>query len=124
MKPTALLAGLIAGAVMSSASVASAQVPHDQGYSYVYKIAITPDGKLAFNVPGNLQGTGCSTPYYVFTSTTLSDDKVKAWFELALASYVSRTGVWVWTNGCTGGPQNPSAGYPILDHLQLNLPDQ
>ena len=88
------------------------------------KVVINPEGTLGFNVMkgpnGNFTGTGCSTPYYAVTSTPLSDDKVKAWFELALASYLSRTGVYVWTNGCTGGPQSPTAGYPILDHLQIN----
>jgi len=57
----------------------------------------------------NLNSTGCSTPYYAITSLSLNNDTVKAWLQLALASYLSRTSVWLWTNGCTGGGSTSNA---------------
>jgi hypothetical protein len=120
MKPTMLIAGLIIGATLITARVALAQAAHDEGYDYVYKINVSPGGALQINViksgAWNFNGTGCSTPYYAITSATINSDTVRAWFQLALASYLSRTSVWVWTEGCTGGASN---GYPILTGLQI-----
>jgi hypothetical protein len=120
MKSAMLLAGLIIGATTTTVQTAFAQAPHDEGYDYVYKIQISAGGALQINVIKNgglnLNGTGCDTPYYAITASTISSDTVKAWLQLALASYLSRTSVWVWTNGCTGGG---TSGYPILTKLQI-----
>jgi hypothetical protein len=120
MKPAIVLACLITGATLTMMQFARAQAPHAEYYDYVYKIQIDDSGKLKINVWKNgLNGTGCSTPYYAWTDLTVNDEKVKAWYQMALASYLSRTKVWVATSGCTGGPQHPSDGYPILQYLQI-----
>jgi hypothetical protein len=95
--------------------------PYGQYYDYVYKIQVTADNKLAINVikDSNVNFSAnhsCATPYYAISSTTLADDKVKAWFQLSSSSLLSHTGVYVETQGCTSGATN---GYPILTKLQL-----
>ena len=123
MKSAMLLACLIIGATLTTMQFAWAQAPHGEYYDYVYKIQIDESGKLGINVwkngSPNLNGTGCSTPYYAWTSLTVNDERVKAWYQMAIASYLSRTKVWVETSGCTGGPEHPSDGYPILQKLQV-----
>jgi hypothetical protein len=42
----------------------------------------------------------------------MSDDRTKAWMQLATTSLLSHTRVYIWTNGCDGG-------LPIMYMLQL-----
>ena len=89
---------------------------YGQYYDYVYKVSIggSGDNYLYINVPGNFSTShGCSKPFYARSLYPLSDERTKAWLQQATASLLSRTPVYVETNGCT------DYGYPIIDQLVL-----
>ena len=90
-------------------------VAHGQYYDYVYKVQI--DGNRNFlyiSVPGGFSSShGCSQPSFVRSAYPVSDDRTKAWMQLATTSLLSHTRVYIQTNGCDAG------GLPIMYMLQL-----
>jgi hypothetical protein len=123
MKFAILFSGLIFAAISTTGKVAWAQASTTNAelYDYVYKLQVDENGRLKFNVWRSSSGynfvnTGCNDPAtFVVTDSTLTDDKVKAWLQLALTSYISHTAIWVWTKAhvCT------TDGFPILDSLMI-----
>jgi hypothetical protein len=77
-------------------------------------VNVGDDGYLYINVLGNLSTShGCSKPWYARSKEPLSDDRTKAFLQMAMASFLSQAGVHVWTSSCT------AYGYPVLIQLQL-----
>ena len=94
-------------------TVTAAYAAHGQEYIYVKKVNVT-DNYLHITVPGNLDSAhGCSKPYYARSQFPLSDERTKAWMQIALTSFVAKKQVYITTSGCT------SYGYPIMTGLQL-----
>jgi hypothetical protein len=86
----------------------------EREYAYVSKVNVGSDNHLYINVTGNFSTIhGCTRPWYVQSQWPLSDERTKAWMQIALSSFLSKKKVYVWTAGCT------SYGYPILTKLQL-----
>ena len=89
-------------------------VMYGQYYDYVYKISVRTDNYLWINVIGNFSTShGCSQPWYVRSLYDLTDARTKAWQQVAMASLLSHTKVYIETDGCT------VAGYPIMIALQI-----
>jgi len=96
-------------------------VSFGQYYDYVYKINVGTDNYLYINVMLNAgvnfsSSHGCSTPYYARSLEPVTNDRTKAWLQMATASLLSHTKVYVYTNGCT---TNATTGYPIMIQFQL-----
>lgn len=89
-------------------------VEYGQYYDYVYKVQVGNDNYLYINVLGNFTNNhGCSQPFFARSTYLLSDNRTKAWMQLATASLLSHTRVYIQTNGCT------PYGHPIMNLLQL-----
>ena len=109
---------VLVGAVAGSAFAAA---PFGQYYEYVYKVQAGNDNYLYINVikeenhESNFSPShGCPLPFFARSAYLLSDIRTRAWMQLATASLLSHTRVYVHTNGtCTPG------GYLIMDLLQL-----
>jgi len=101
---------------MTSGSAAWAQ--HGQYYDYVYKVSVNDSNQLAINVksgssfnPANPDH--CPNGAYAESKYPLSDDRTRAWLQVAMASLLSHKKVYMTTAGC-----RPD-GYLALTGLQL-----
>ncbi len=91
-------------------------VVRGESYAYVSKVQIGTDNYLYIDVLGNFKSThGCSQPWYARSLYPLSDTRTKAWLQLATASLLSNTPVYIQSNGCT------TYGHLIMEALQLDL---
>lgn len=105
---------LICHLSVSTAALAQAVV---RDYRYVTKVNVGQDNHLYITVAGNFSPDhGCTNHSYVRSSYPLSDDRTKAWLQMATASFLSQSKVHVWTRGCNGGA---NVDYPIMIGLQM-----
>jgi hypothetical protein len=88
---------------------------HDQDHNYVTKVTVD-DNYLYIDVVGEFSNYGCTSPYFARSKYPISDERTRAWLQIATTSFVSEKKVHVWTSGCVGGA---TAGYPILTELQM-----
>jgi hypothetical protein len=122
MKSTAPIALGLAAACLLIASPAWTQQPYGQYYDYIAKVQVTNDNYLSINVAlGNgynlSPSHGCHNLAFARSMYTISDDRTKAWLQLALASQLSRKKIFVQTQGCA--PNAPDYDYPLLTGLQI-----
>jgi len=83
-------------------------------YPYVSKVHIKGDSYLYINVNGNFGDHGCGrTSFYVRSKDTLATDQTKAWMQMAMASFLSQSLIFVQTDGCSVD------GVPIMINMQL-----
>jgi hypothetical protein len=94
-------------------------------YDYVSKVVIKDDNRVWINVAGNFdQRHGCDNTAFGVSSTSLASDSGKAFLQLALASLLSRTKVYVEVSGCSEATHGPSwSGSPVVHYLQLYRED-
>ena len=86
---------------------------YESEHAYINKIHVGPDGYLYLHVPGEFPiEHGCSGGA-VRSQNRVSDDRTKAWMQMAFTSFVAKKHVFVWTEGCT------VSGYPVMTQLQL-----
>lgn len=98
-------------------SVGSAQQTVFGEYDYITKVNVGEDNYLYLTVRGNFAGDhNCANLAFVRSQYLLSDDRTKAWLQIATASFLSRAKVHIWTRGCIG-PGNSS--YPIMVKMQM-----
>ena len=114
-------------------ATASAAVPgHGQIYAYITRVEPDRDQRLTISVkhPNGTEGLdwrhGCNNPspniqdnFFAHSQFPLTNERTKAFLQIALTSFVEKKQVWVQTSGCTlGGNQ----GDPVLDTLQIRQP--
>jgi len=120
MKVSTIIATLVLSGMVIVSPHVFAQQPVQRDYPYVFQIAIKSDNRLWINVKGNYQNVHGCTPWFAASDVTLSDDRARAWLQIALASYLSKTRVYVTTLGCIsapdGGPQ-----YPKIIDLEIEM---
>ena len=92
-------------------------------YDYVTKVNVGEDNHLYISVKGNFKPSHpCNNRAFVKSKFPLSDDRTKAWLQIATASFLSRSKVHIWTRECAGnlviaGPVG--SGYPIMVKMQM-----
>ena|SRR6266513_4194 len=88
--------------------------PWDQDYDYVVKVNAGNDGYLYISVKGNFSDQHhCSNPAFGRSSNPLTNEATKAEMNIAMASFVTRKKVHVWTDGCI------PYGYPIITKIEV-----
>jgi hypothetical protein len=110
------IAGLAAAVLVATVGVGAADA-YGQRYPYIEKVNIGNDQYLWINVTGNFATNhGCAQRWYARSKYQLSDERTQVLLRMASASFLSRSAVYVWTEGCT------STGYPVMIQLQLEPP--
>ena len=93
-------------------------------YDYVKKVNVGEDNHLYIAVRGNFTlEHKCSNRAYVKSQFSLSDDRTKAWLQMAMASFLSRSKVHIWTRDCTGNlviAGLGKSGYPVMVKMQVS----
>jgi len=112
---------VVLGGVLATAHQAAAQPA--QTYAYVDRVIVKEDNRVWIGVKGNLLQAVHGCPHFEFAVSPypLSDDRARGWLQVALASYLSRTKVYIETRGCSLAADNLTAepGYPWLVSLQV-----
>lgn len=89
-------------------------VEFGQYYEYVSAVEVGNDNHLYIAVLGNFTNDhGCAQPWFAQSAFPLSDDRTKAWMQLATVSLLSHTKVYIQSIDCT------AYGHLIMDKLQL-----
>ncbi len=107
MKKAYALALVTVAMLASVRRTSTGTAPVGEYYVYVWKVFVGEDNYLYLNVYRNFTDShvqksgGCSNPWYARSRYPLSDDRTKAWMRIARASLVTRTAVFVTTEGCT-----------------------
>jgi hypothetical protein len=87
------------------------------GYLYVSKVEVKPDNNLWIDVSGNFTNSNhesCVTDFaFAASDVPLGNDRARAWLQIALASLLTRSPVYVVTAGCMPD------GHPIFRDLQV-----
>jgi hypothetical protein len=116
MKRIAIAIAVALVVLVATAGVLSSA---EADYTQVTKIQVGDDNYLWVNVAGNFNTTihGCTNGAWARSSYQLNDERTKALESLAIASFLGRRPVYVWTSGCTGPGTN---GYAIITKLSLH----
>lgn len=108
-----VVSAILSGMVVSVPAVAQ----YGQEYEFVDKVQVHRDGYLYIRAGGNLAPAhGCTEPWYGRSLLPLTSEMTKAQMQVALASFLSRSRIYIETIGCTGGGRN---GNPIVTKLQV-----
>lgn len=109
---------VVAGLTLGFCASAAQAQEFGASYDYVYKVQVNGNDNLLYiGVAGSsfLAGHGCPQPWFAVSAYPISDDRTKAWMQLAIASMVSRTPIYIHNKGCT------AYGHLIMDQVQLQV---
>jgi hypothetical protein len=96
---------------------------HDK-YLYVSKVTVKEDSHLWINVQGNFSNAHhCPQHDFAVSQQPLSDDRTRAWLQIALASLLARTKIYIVTDATNCSAIGGAIGFPIITALQAYLED-
>jgi hypothetical protein len=112
-----IVAALLACAFASTTGTAqtTANAPQfAQYYDFISKVQVGDDHFLLINVTGDSFSTahGCEQRWFARSTFRLSHDRTKAQLQVAMASFLSRSKIWVQTTQCTGCNSCPAGSGP------------
>jgi hypothetical protein len=122
MKLHTIIAATAFGMMLLLGRNASAQAAGNDTYEYVTKVTVKGDGRVWINVKGNFSSAhGCPETGFGVTTYELSDDRTKAWLQIALASFLARSKVYVESINCSAIGND--VGHPVITALQIYRED-
>ena len=96
---------------------------HDT-YLYVSKVAVKGDSHLWINVKGNFSSAHhCPQHVFAVSQQPLSDDRTRAWLQIAMGSLLARTKIYIETDATNCSAIGDDVGFPIITALQVYLED-
>ena len=109
--------------VMANIAMAQQNETVSEEYDHVTKVNVGEDNFLYIAVRGNFKTRHpCTNRSFVRSLYPISDDRTKAWLQIATASFLSRSKIHIWTRDCAGKLKiagDVGSGYPIMIKLQL-----
>jgi hypothetical protein len=116
-----LVTAFASGVTLLFGGIASAQTSGT--YEYVTKVMVKgDDDRVWINVKGQFSSAhACPDSAFGVTAYPLSDDRTKAWLQIALASFLARGKVYVESTGCSTSASD--AGHPVITALQIYRED-